>query len=885
MAGVKETLLSFNRGLISPLALARSDFKRTALSAETMTNWMPRALGSMMLRPGQKYTGATKSNNACVQIPFIYSTDDMARVELTDSVMRVWVDDALVTRAAVTSAVANGAFTSNLTSWTDADEGSASSVWATGGYMSLTGTGNAAARRRQEVTTVETNTRHALTVVVERGPVKFKVGSSSGTDDYVSETTLDTGYHSLAFTPTGNFWVEFFNYNSYAALVDSVAVASAGVMEVMAPWVAADLSKIRWDQSGDILFVACDGYRQRKIERRATDSWSVVVYQSDNGPFQIQNTGPLTITPSATSGDITLTASAALFKSTQVGTLFRLTQSGQSASVSVTAENQFSSSIRVTGTGAQRAFSVIITGTWSATVTLQQSTDNATWVDATSGTYVANTAISYNDTLDNQIIYYRIGVKTGGYTSGTVVASLTYNSGSQTGIARVTSFTSSTVVNAQVLEAFAKTSATTEWSESYWSARRGFPTAVSFYEGRLWWAGRDRVWGSVSDSFYNHDDETEGDSGPISRSIGSGPVARINWLLPAQRLLLGADGAIWSARSSSLDEPLTPTNFNLKDISGQGASTVSGVKMDTNIAFVQRSGTRIYEAAYDGSAYDYAVSELTTHYPEAGEPSIVKTVVQRQPETRLHHIRSDGSVVIEIFYKAEEINCFVTFETDGDVEDAVVLPGDVEDQVYYTVKRTINGSTVRYHEKWALESECVGGTLNKQADSFLSGSGSGASITGLTHLEGETVVCWADGKDKGTFTVSGGAISQAYTTGYVVGLPYTAQFKSTKLLYSIGQASGLGLLEKKRINAIAILAKDMHYQGLEYGPDFSTLDELPLAEGYSDTAADTIWSTYDEDSFTFPGNWDTDSRLCLQAAAPRPVTLLACVVSMEASGK
>ena len=885
MASVKAKLMAFNRGLISPLALARMDFKRTALSAETQTNWIPRALGSMMLRPGTKYTGATKSNNACIQIPFVYATDDTARIELTDGLMRVWVDDALVSRASVTSAVANGTFTSNLTSWTDADEGSSSSVWATGGYMSLTGTGNAAARRRQEVTTVETGTRHALTVIVERGPVKFKVGSSSGADDYISETTLDTGYHSLAFTPSGNFWVEFFNYNSYAALVDSVAVASSGTMDLTAPWVAADLSKIRWDQSGDIVFIACDGYRQRKIERRASDSWSVVVYQSDNGPFMVENVGPVTITPSATSGDITLTASAALFKSTQVGTLFRLTQSGQSASVSVTAENQFSSSIRVTGTGTQRAFSVIITGTWSATVTLQQSTDNATWVDATSGTYTTNTAVSYNDTLDNQIIYYRIGVKTGNYTSGTVNASLTYNSGSQTGIARVTSYTSTTVVNAQVLEAFAKSAATDEWSESYWSSRRGFPTAVAFYEGRLWWAGKDRVWGSVSDSFYNYDDETEGDSGPISRSIGSGPVARINWMLPTQRLLLGADGAIWSARSSSFDEPLTPTNFNLKDISSQGSSTVSGVKIDTNVAFVQRSGLRVYEAAYDGSAYDYAVKELTTHYPEAGEPSIVKTVMQRQPETRLHHIRSDGTVAIEIFDPAEEINCFVVFETDGDVEDACVLPGDEEDQVYYTVKRTINSATVRYHEKWAMESECVGGTLNKQADSFLSASGSGASITGLTHLEGESVVCWADGQDKGTFTVSGGAISQAYTSGYVVGLPYTAQFKSTKLIYGMDEESSTALLQKKRLSAIGILAKDMHYQGLQYGPDFDNLDDLPLTDGYSDTAAHTIWSTYDEESFEFPGNWDTDSRLCLQAAAPRPVTLLACVISVEAHGK
>ncbi|HAC30717.1 MAG TPA: hypothetical protein DCF82_23370, partial [Marinobacter hydrocarbonoclasticus] len=70
---------------------------------------------------------------------------------------------------------------------------------------------------------------------------------------------------------------------------------------------------------------------------------------------------------------------------------------------------------------------------------------------------------------------------------------------------------------------------------------------------------------------------TEGDAGPISRAIGSGPVDVINWLLPAQRLLVGTEGSEKSARSNSLDEPLTRTNFNLKTISTQGSARVPAV--------------------------------------------------------------------------------------------------------------------------------------------------------------------------------------------------------------------------------------------------------------------------------------------------------------------
>lgn len=878
-------LLAFNRGRISKLALARTDFKRTALSSEIQTNWMPRALGSMMLRPGLEYTGATRSNAQSITIPFIFSVDDTARIELTDGKMRVWVEDALVTRPTVTAAITNGTFNTDLTAWSDQDSGSAVSSWATGGFLSLIGTGTAAAKRRQQVTVHQSGTRHALNIVIERGPVTIRVGSLAGKDDYITETSLSTGAHSLAFTPSGDFFIDLFSYTEYAALVDSVAVAPAGTMEVDAPWAEADLTSIRWDQSGDVVFVACDGYRQRRIERRASDSWSVVVYQSNNGPFRIQNVGPITITPSAAAGDITLTSSADLFRATQVGALFRLTQAGQSADAELTGDDQYTDPIRVSGVDASRSFAIVIDGTWSGTLTLQYSVSApGDWVDASTAPYTSNTAVSYDDTLDNQIIYYRLGFKPGGFVSGTAEVRLTYSSGSQTGIARVTGYTSATSVSAQVLTAFAGTSATSDWSESYWSEYRGFPSAVAFYEGRLWWSGKDRQWGSVSDAFDDYDDTTEGDSGPISRSIGSGPVDLINWMIPVQRLLLGAGGSIWSARSSSLDEPLTPTNFNLKDISSQGSAELAAVKIDTSAIFVQRSQTRLYEASYQSDSYDYGVNELTAHVPEIGEPGIVRLAVQRQPETRVHAIRSDGTVAIQVYDKAEDVNCWVDFETDGFVEDCVVLPGIVEDQVYYTIRRTINGNTVRYHEKWALESECIGGVLNKQADSFLVVSGSGALVAGLSHLEGEEVVVWADGEDKGTFIVTGAAVAQSYTTGAIVGLPYDAQYKSTKLAYATDGTTDTALCQKKKVSKIGIIACNIHPNGLQYGPDFTTMDDLPLVEDAEVIPPSTVRVAYDEEMFTFAGEWTTDARLCLQASAPRPVTILACVIDMETHG-
>lgn len=884
-------ILAFNRGRISPLALARVDFARTALSAEVQTNWLPRALGSMTLRPGLGYTGATRGNDVSVTIPFVKARDDTARLELTDGVMRVWVNDVLVTRPTVTSAITNGTFGSDIASWTDQDGGASVSAWATGGYMSLIGTTTAAAKRRQQVTCANVGIAHALNISITRGPVLIRVGSSAGADDYISETTLETGFHSLTFTPSGDFHIDLFNYNEAASLVNSIVVASAGTMEITTPWVEADLGALRWDQSGDVVFVACEGYRQRRIERRATGSWSVVEYKSNDGPFMVQNTGPITLTPGATSGDTTLTASSPLFKSTQIGTLFKLVQSGQSQDVSVTAEDQWSSPIRVTGVDGTRVFSVFISGTWTATVTLQYSVgDPGAWVDATSGTFTTNTAISYDDTLDNQVIYYRIGVKAGGFTSGTVEALLSYSSGSQTGIARATSFTSSTVLNIAILAEFSAATATSEWSESYWSERRGFPTSVAIYEGRLWWAGKDRKWGSVSDSYHGFDDATEGDSAPISRSIGSGPVDTIHWLLPLQRLLSGADGAIRSARSTSLDEPLTPLNFNLKEISNQGASAHAAVKVDTSGVFIQSGGMRVFEAAYDPGSYDYSISELTQLVPEIGEPGIVKIVVQHQPERRFHCIRSDGTVAVMVYDKQEQVLAWLDYETDGLVEDAVVLPGTVEDQVYYTVSRW---GTVRYHEKFAAESECRGFPDAKLADAHVEYSGAATTtITGLSALEGKVVVCWgwntttpftnseglSIGRDFGTFTVTGGQITglSASVTDAVVGLGYDATYMSSKL-----SGGAEELTRKKKVVAMALIGRWLHARGLLYGPSFDYMDDLPQIEDHGAVDTNDMRSAYDEPAFAFPGTWDSDSRVCLKASAPRPATVLACLATID----
>jgi len=898
---VRQTkeLLAFNRGVISSIGLARIDLERMAMSAEIQRNYIPRVLGSMMLRPGFEFIDRTNGDATIQprQIPFTFGVDDTAALELTNAILRVRIDDVLLTRPGVTATVTNPTFTTTLTGWTDQDEGTAISVWETGSYMALTGTGTDAARRTQQVTVTETGVEHSLGIEINRGPVRIRVGSAEFGDEYIEETLLEEGRHSLSFTPTGNFWIELASAKQYKVRVGQINVEGAGAMSVVTPWTTADLPFLRPDQSGDVIYVACkngdvapqaNAETPMKIERRFDGrSWSVVRYQPEDGPFRVQNTGPISITPSALNGECTLTASKALFKAGHASqhTLWRIASQGQTVTKAIAAANVFTDPIRVVGSGSARNFGIIIEGTFVATVHLQFAfTDTGPWNDQ-GQTWTAPISTNFTDGQDGQIIFYRIGIKAGNYTSGTATCTLTYTGGSIQGIARVHTFTSSTIVSASVLKDFGAITASKDWWDGEWSQQRGYPTSVSLHEGRLWWLGLDRIWASVSDFFETFDDNTLGDAGPVSRSIGSGPIRVIHWALSMGRLLFGTsensanvaaakmDGnKPLGARSNSFDEPLTPTNFNIKTISSRGV-------------FVDRTKQRLYELLYDLDQQDYRPVDLSVFAPDFNKIGITQIAVQMKPDIRVHCVRSDGTVGVLVYDRLEAVICWIDVDSTGAaglIEDVSVLPGVVEDQVYYIVKRTINGGTQRHLCKWALESEAIGGLLSKIADSFAVYD-STATVTPFTtellHLRDESVEVWADGKDVGPLTVSalGGLTLGTAASKVVAGLGYTAQFKSAKL----GELAGISLLERKNVQRLGFIAQNLHHLGVKYGPDFTELSDLPQVEDGDEVVTDTVHATYHEDDFPFGGEWDTDSRICLQSAAPRPCTILAAIAEME----
>jgi hypothetical protein len=105
-------------------------------------------------------------------------------------------------------------------------------------------------------------------------------------------------------------------------------VLSGGVPLTFAtPWAQSALSTLRWSQSSDTLTVVHPLYPPQEIKRTSANSFTCLPAVYTGGPFLPQNTDGVTfVYASAKSGNVTLTASAAIFNANQVGGLMQLTQ-------------------------------------------------------------------------------------------------------------------------------------------------------------------------------------------------------------------------------------------------------------------------------------------------------------------------------------------------------------------------------------------------------------------------------------------------------------------------------------------------------------------------------------------------------------------------------
>lgn len=887
----------FNRGEVDPLALARDDVEKVNSSAELMENWWPMRLGPMMHRPGLEFKTRVPWSREFMMVPFQRSSTERAVLMFRDNILNIYtidVDDNIepLPGHAATTAFVNGGFDADLDGWTDSSTGSATTAWdsAGSGSASLDGAGTGEAVLYQTLTT-EINVEHVMRVLVQEAPITIQIGYGGVGSNEVYESVLKPGVHLLNFSPTGQVTVTLRNSHEYRALVSDIDFPLAAEFDFWWPKFY-DLSSVnsdtirnlKWDQSGDIVYFALGDVPQFQVERRSTKSWSVVLYRCDDGPFGNINTTDITLTSSEIAGNATLTASRAYFKPSMIGKLFKLVSSGQRrVQHGIIAEDNGTDTILVSGVGDARIFNIQVGGVSGDTVTLQRSIDEIAWEDIQ--TYTADIATSYNDELDNGLYYYRLYVKVGDYSAGTINLGLNYASGSIAGIGRMTGYTSTTQATIQILEEFGATTATRDWYTSQWGGDEGYPSAVQFYEGRLWFAGHSQLWGSASDAYNSHNrDEELGNSRAIYRTIGFGPTDGVNWMKRGNGFVIGVLTDEIAVRSSTYGEILTQSNANLRSGNNQGSSSVPPERAD-NVVYFAHSDNKRLMGLTQVDVETFTTDDETKLNPSICKEGIRRIAVSRQPDTRIYTVLDDGTARVMLIDDAEKVKGWfrvVSGEFDL-IKDAVSIRG-INGRVILVVmmRYSPNAGTVHTIEMLAREDDAQGGTLSHNADSFLTftSPGSSFSLDENPSLWGQELWVWADGEYRGLFTAIGSTLNLgASYNSVLVGLPVTAVHKCNKLF---GYIDSHVLGEDRRVVDIGFIGRNIWRSTLEYSYDGSTYYPLPSVEGGDDVDQEELILEYDEPEIPFDGTTDTDVRVWLRATGP--ATIMAIGYGIESNG-
>lgn len=892
MARVNAAIYSLNGGEVGDEGLARLDLERLQFAGSLYQNMMPRVIGSMTLRPGLEHI--TDIDFGDVQlIEYSYSGSSTLIPILSDEGLRVVKDNAIVTRAAVSTTVINGDFGS-FTGWTDASTGTASATVGTGD-LRLEGTlqDRAIARQTIPVNLADRNIEHAIVIDIQRGPVTIKIGGGPGSSSRLLAEDLDDGVHSLAFNPGGlaDIYLELSNDEPRRSLVESCQIAAAGHMVISTPWTGTDLTDniIRYEQHKDVVYFASGVYQQRELKRHGDTSWGLQRYKVDDGPFVLSD-GNISLDPSVFTGNGTLTSDRSYFVEGMVGRLFRLFQNGQTVLEDFTGDPAEGANVRVSGVGVARRFAWEVSGTWTGTVRLQVATDDGSgnpgaWTDVT--TITANNSDNYTDVDDNVIKYFRFALETGDYGSGTIETRLAYPGGSQSGIVRVNEVNSSTEASIEVLSRLYRLNATFEWDYSTWSDYDGWPAAVDVFGGRLYWFTEDMVNGSVPDLFKSYDDEVEGASAPIARSVNSTSQRGVLWALGLQRLIVGTDASEISIKASSFDEPLTADSWFPVDASTRGCANIRAVKADKDGLFVQASGTGLFRISPDQQGMDYTSTDLMAMHEEICDGfEIVDHAVQRRPDTVEWIILSNGEARALTYEPAENVIAWSRVVTDGLFKRVCATRGAGQDSVHFAVER--NGT--QRLERLANLRDCRGGALNCLADGFSRFTATAGQTTfSVPHLNGMQVTVWVDGvavRDQSNlYTVaSDQVVIPAVGAGksVVIGLPYVGRWKSTKLAY--GAQGGTALFMKKKVGQIGLYLINTILDGFRVGNSFTNLRKLTAARNDKPVVAGHLYETFDADLMPIGGDWDSDSRVCIEHKSPYPFCAAALVLGMETNG-
>lgn len=615
---------------------------------------------------------------------------------------------------------------------------------------------------------------------------------------------------SFEFSDTQAYILEF-GHQYIRVYMNRAQLQSGGSpYEVVTPYVGDYLAGLSFVQSNDVLYIFHNVYAPRKLTRTGHTAWTLTAVDFRDGPYLPINLTSTTLTPSATTGTgITITASSVV---------------GINAGIGFNTISDLGRLIRI------------------------QSGTPSIW-----------------------------------------------------GWAKITAVNSTTQVVVTVMSDFGGISASLDWRLSIWGAYFGYPACGTFHGDRLVlanWTGfqvenfPQLIVASVPGEYDNFSpsdpDGTVSAGNAYSYTLNSREANAIRWVVSGDKgMYVGTQGGEWIVRPSTLQEALSATNVNAKQSTNYGSAAVQPVEAGGSVLFVQKSGRKLRDMHYVFEVDGFKAVDRTMLNPAITQSGLAQLAYQRDPYSIVWAVRNDGKLIGLTYELNEGVVGWHRHKLGGyadvgrtepaAVEAIAVIPepGGTYDDLWMVVQRTIDGAVYRSIEYLtAFREEGDAQEYAFYVDCGLTYSGAAATtISGLDHLEGETVAILADGAVHPQRVVSGGAITlQNAATKVHVGLPYVA--KGMTMRVEAGAADGTAQGKTKRWNRVAM--RFLETLGLKVGPSPDNVTRITFRTSSDPTGAPPPLFTGDKD-LPWESGYDQDGYIYWEQDQPLPATIL-CIM-------
>ena len=663
--------------------------------------------------------------------------------------------------------------------------------------------------------------------------------------------------------------------------------------EITNDYTEEELDSLKYTQSADVMFLVQPNHPPATLTRYANDNWTFERMDITGGPFadsELTAESTTTITASATTGEVTLTASADIFTADMVDDLIALTH--------------FVDSDYKKGTPSANGTNLIVSvlphssvyvesfGFWDGNFTLEKY-DRLTgqWVKIRSQS--GNRSQNYNLTEENdsdEITQYRVtstefntDVWSGENEQQRGYITIQAFGNDYTGHVLITGYTSATQVTGTVKKQLASTEATKDYQFASWSQKNGFPTCAGFFEDRLVFAGSkaepQTFWASKTGDYYNFGTSIPAlDNDAITATLNGGQMNGIKAIIAFGEMILLTAGGEYKVTGNG--KPITGENVLSQAQEYRGISDVLPVTVGSRIVYLQQQGNLIRDLAYSYDVDKYTGDDLNllaSHLFERHK--ITSMTYQQTPNSIVWCTREDGVLLGLTYLKEQDVYAWHQHSTaHGKFINVCAISGPQEDELYCVVEREGN----YYVERMVAREASTEPEDQYFVDSGITVSGNTKTneVTGLDHLEGLEVAILADGNVQPLQTVTDGKITlkRAYSKIHV-GLPIHAEMQTLPLEFNA--EDGTFMSRKKRVSALMAMFKDS--RGGLYGIGDGPKNEFKWRS--TEKWGEPIALFTGKKKMPVPqANWNETVMVTISQEDPLPLTILSLVPQIEAGG-